>query len=212
MTDKVKARLDRGSQDGVVLVTQFEKSEINTGGSLFVTGPQVYSAEECAELRGLVDAQSETGKLEHDDGDLYATRRSRVLHIPAPRFPELADKIRAITASANKCFNFALTDIRENIQLAIYDSSDAGFFDWHLDIGGMDKGVRKLSVSVPLNDAADFEGGDLEFLSSGSTPQKVEQKIGHPVVFPSWLVHRVSPVTRGKRYSMVCWISGPSWK
>ncbi len=193
-------------------MTNFEKSEIATGGSLFVTGPQFFSTDELSDLRGLVDAQSEVAKLEHEDGNLYATRRSKVRYIPAPQFPQLADKIRAIATAANQCFNFTLTDIRENIQLAIYDSSDAGFFDWHLDIGGMDQGVRKLSVSVPLNDASDFEGGDLEFFSSGSQAEKVEQKAGYPIVFPSWLVHRVAPVTSGKRYSMVCWISGPSWK
>ena len=193
-------------------MTQFEKSEINTGGSLFVSGPEAFSAEERENLIGMVDAQSETARLEHDADDLYGMRRSKVLYIPAPQFPQLADRIRAIAASANRCYNFAITDIRENIQLAIYDSSDAGFFDWHLDIGGMDKGVRKLSVSVPLNDSSDFEGGQLEFFSNGSKAEEVEQKAGHPIVFPSWLVHRVAPVTSGKRYSMVTWISGPSWK
>lgn len=191
---------------------QFEKSEINTGGSLFVSGPQHFSVDEMTELRAMVDAQSEVGRLEDDEEDLYATRRSKVLYVPAPQFPQLADRFRAIAASANKCFNFALTDIRENIQIAIYDSSDAGFFDWHLDIHGTDKGVRKLSVSVPLNDRTEYDGGDLEFFPSASAGEIVEQKAGHPIVFPSWLVHRVTPVTRGRRYSIVCWISGPSWK
>jgi PKHD-type hydroxylase len=71
--------------------------------------------------------------------------------------------------------------------------------------------TRKISISIPLNDASEYEGGVLE-LNQGSTIVRMNQKAGLPVIFPSWLTHRVSPVTRGRRYSLVAWVRGPNWR
>ena len=70
--------------------------------------------------------------------------------------------------------------------------------------------VRKLSMSVLLND--NFEGGAFEFATYGKedciiTPIEVEA--GSVIVFPSWMEHRVAPVTKGIRYSLVTWFVGP---
>jgi len=70
--------------------------------------------------------------------------------------------------------------------------------------------VRKLSMSIILND--NFEGGAFEFASYKKekcviTP--IEAKAGSIIVFPSSMEHRVAPVTKGTRYSVVCWFLGP---
>ena len=70
--------------------------------------------------------------------------------------------------------------------------------------------VRKLSMSVMLND--NFEGGAFEFASYSKeecniTP--IEAEAGSVIVFPSWMEHRVAPVTKGIRYSLVTWFLGP---
>ena len=70
--------------------------------------------------------------------------------------------------------------------------------------------VRKLSMSVILND--NFEGGAFEFASYGKERcevNAVEASTGSVIVFPSWMEHRVAPVTKGTRHSVVMWFLGP---
>ena len=69
--------------------------------------------------------------------------------------------------------------------------------------------VRKISMTLLLSDPATFEGGDLEFMSKG---KNVKLKQGQAVFFASWLQHRVKPVTKGERYSLVMWFGGPPLK
>ena len=106
----------------------------------------------------------------------------------------------------------------ETIQITRYTKN--GFYSWHRDGIGAHKeiisrgSVRKLSMSVILND--DFEGGDFEIYRleehcsvCRDTPKL---KTGSIYIFPSVLEHRVSPVTKGTRYSLVIWFLGPPFK
>lgn len=78
---------------------------------------------------------------------------------------------------------------------------------------------RKLSVSINLSDSDDYEGGDMEFTDLPRTKQDKElntwtnkelfRQKGTVIVFPSFIRHRVTPVTKGTRYSAVAWINGP---
>ena len=70
--------------------------------------------------------------------------------------------------------------------------------------------VRKLSMSVMLN--SNFEGGEFEFVTYNKevgTITSIEATAGSIIVFPSSMEHRVAPVTKGTRYSLVCWFVGP---
>ena len=80
----------------------------------------------------------------------------------------------------------------------------------HSDWGGTNS-KRKLSVSIQLSDPDDYEGGDLE-LRWGKDPMKANREQSMITVFPSWTMHRVTPVTRGRRFSLVAWVSGPPFK
>jgi PKHD-type hydroxylase len=103
-------------------------------------------------------------------------------------------------------WNFDLTYC-EDIQITKYDSVNEGFYDWHLDINNFPNKIRKLSISIILNDS--FEGGAFEFRKSGLD---VTLKKGSILVFPSYLEHIVAPVNSGVRYSAVTWYSGPHFK
>jgi len=78
--------------------------------------------------------------------------------------------------------------------------------------------IRKLSVSCLLSDPKDYKGGDLEFqIRNQDDPTIVNntehiRKRGSIIVFPSFVWHRVKPVTEGTRYSLVIWNLGPPWK
>jgi predicted 2-oxoglutarate/Fe(II)-dependent dioxygenase YbiX len=99
--------------------------------------------------------------------------------------------------------------IEGNIQLARYDSSDRGFYDWHTDFADLAP-RRKISITVQLSRPEDYEGGDLELLFL-SSPRRMDRTRGAFIAFPSFAVHRVTPVTRGTRWSLVAWISGRRW-
>jgi PKHD-type hydroxylase len=68
--------------------------------------------------------------------------------------------------------------------------------------------VRKLSMTVLLNDPKEFEGGNLEIAGKDLLPMKQ----GHAAIFASFLQHRVTPVTKGVRRSLVMWFGGEPFK
>ena len=101
--------------------------------------------------------------------------------------------------------HFGFGDIRvtENAQFTEYP--EGGFYDWHMDCDvhmTHEPPVRKISMTVLLNDPSEFEGGHLELMAPGKF---AELKQGHAIIFASFLNHRVNPVTRGIRQSLVCW-------
>jgi PKHD-type hydroxylase len=102
-------------------------------------------------------------------------------------------------------------NLMENVQIGHYAKN--GHYDWHTDLSAPNnEGIqRKLSMSIQLNDPSKFKGGKLEFKT---LPDKEQPKMqqGSIVVFPSFLEHRVTPVTSGNRYSAVTWASGPAFR
>lgn len=104
-----------------------------------------------------------------------------------------------------------ITTGQEATQLARYKASDNGYYDWHGDMDAPKNGVqRKLTCVILLNDASEFEGGMLE-LKGVDTPVSLTKR-GSIIVFPSFILHRVTPVTAGNRYTATTWASGPSLK
>ena len=88
-----------------------------------------------------------------------------------------------------------------------------GFYGWHIDGAGShteldgDGNTRKLSMSIILN--SDYEGGDFEMRGLENQVPRLEE--GSIIVFPSFVEHRVTPVTEGIRYSLVTWFLGPPY-
>ena len=127
-------------------------------------------------------------------------------------------------ANQNSEWNFHW-DWAENCQFTKYTSGQ--HYGWHQDAWNEpykeDKGqavgkVRKLSVTVNLTDGTEYEGGDLEFYAGNPeiedqiiTVEEARSK-GSVIVFPSFLWHRVKPVTKGTRYSLVVWCCGTPFK
>jgi len=125
-------------------------------------------------------------------------------------------------ANENAGWNFKL-DWFEPIQFTKYLSTEKGHYNWHIDINkpyGTDrpdwKGKqRKLSTIISLSDEDDYEGGDFEFNFKNKQPGLDEswpvpelKKQGSVVVFPAYHWHRVKPITKGTRYSLVIWSLG----
>lgn len=101
-------------------------------------------------------------------------------------------------------FKYELSHIAP-IQLANYKGNEKGNYNWHMDCGSGP--IRKLSVALQLNDPNEYEGGEFLFMR-GSKEEKIPKEKGLAVFFPSFLVHKVTPVTSGERQSLVCWVNG----
>lgn len=106
-------------------------------------------------------------------------------------------------------FGFDLHALEQGLQFTHYVAPDE-HYTWHVD-RGRQSGVRKLSVSIQLSDPEEYEGGELE-LSFGPEPITMQKQKGMAVLFPSYTMHRVKPVTKGERFSLVAWVSGPPFK
>ena len=98
------------------------------------------------------------------------------------------------------------------IQFTEYHAAQAGHYDWHHDVNwnGQTISDRKLSVTIQLSDPSEYEGGDFEFDDVKTNADFSSQ--GTVLIFPSYLRHRVRPVTSGTRQSLVAWFFGPRWK
>jgi len=71
--------------------------------------------------------------------------------------------------------------------------------------------VRKLSVSIQLTDPKEYEGGEL-YLYEGDEGILMDKKQGTLIMFPSFVLHEVTPVTKGERNSLVTWVTGNQFK
>ena len=124
-------------------------------------------------------------------------------------FKKLAHIVSILNA---ECFRFDLSGFGEPIQLTNYDESENGMYGWHVDFGGKNSPSRKLSIVLQLSDAVDYEGGILELQPSCKDILQMSKQRGRIVVFPSWTLHQVTPVTKGVRQSLVAWISGAPFR
>jgi len=124
-------------------------------------------------------------------------------------FRKLGNVVSCLNA---RYFQYDITGFGEEIQLTNYNSSDKGMYGWHSDTGGSDQPSRKMSVVVQLSDPVEYEGGVLELKTNSDIPIKISKQRGALVLFPSWCLHQVTPVTQGTRQSLVLWVTGPRFK
>jgi PKHD-type hydroxylase len=140
--------------------------------------------------------------------------KTRISHISWIPFKKMADMYKDIervmkTTNGNH-FGFDGMTINEMAQYTEY--LEGGFYDWHVDNDvnmAHEPPVRKISMTCLLSPESEFEGGDLELMSEGKVA-KIKQ--GHAVFFASFIRHRVVPVIKGRRQSLVMWFGGTPFK
>lgn len=153
----------------------------------------------------LVDGHIEGGK------DI-AVRSSKIGFLPTCEetqwiFERLAGSVQRIN---KQFFNFDLVQI-DTLQLTEYSADYQGLYKKHIDILYQPFTSRKLSFTVQLSDPDTYEGGDLKMYQS-EHPEILKRGLGTINFFPSWTLHEVTPVTKGTRYSLVGWVSGPRFR
>ncbi len=123
----------------------------------------------------------------------------------------LYDKIAHLAKKSNdQLWNFDIIGLGEHIQFGEYSAEQSGKYEWHVDIGKNNL-HRKISISIQLSDPTTYDGGDLEFFKSRNIIKAPKEK-GTAILFPSFILHRVTEITKGTRKSLVIWISGPPLK
>ena len=139
------------------------------------------------------------------------TRTSHISWIPFKKMADMYKEIEQIMKTTNgNHFGFDGMTITEMAQYTEYP--EGGFYEWHVDNDvnmQHEPPVRKISMTCLLSPESEFEGGDLELMAEGKIA-KIKQ--GHAVFFASFIRHRVKPVTRGRRQSLVMWFGGTPFK
>jgi PKHD-type hydroxylase len=115
----------------------------------------------------------------------------------------------AVTSLNNQYFKFDLFGFSEGFQFTRYDAP-SGFYGMHTD-KFLNGPVRKLSLTIQLSAPEDYEGGELAF-QVNSRIDVMPKEHGKIIVFPSYVLHEVRPITKGTRYSLVAWITGAPFR
>ena len=146
--------------------------------------------------------------------DDSAIRSSIVKWIPQnDQWSWLYDKmINMATTANNVLWNFDLQTAPEQIQFTEYHASQGGHYGWHQDIGPGMLSLRKVSITVQLSGPEDYQGGDLQIWQGGDNPIDAPKGKGTVVIFPSYMMHRVTKVTSGVRRSLVLWVGGEHYR
>jgi PKHD-type hydroxylase len=146
----------------------------------------------------------------HRDPGHAATCGQQMCALPDREFAWLYARLGDAVGDVNaRRFKFAPDLVwSTNVQYMHY-GPDAGY-DWHVDLPEprLPGKQRKLAVSVGLSKPEDHDGGVLEIFPGGPAPIPLPLAPGEAVVFPAFVVHRVTPVTRGVRRVLVAWFAG----
>lgn len=127
----------------------------------------------------------------------------------------ITDMLWYYAREANRnAFGFDI-DYLPDIQYTKYHASENGKYGWHCDTFWANPSTydRKISIVIQLSDPSEYEGGDFQLdpIYPQLPVNEIKEK-GTVIVFPSFLNHRVTPVTKGTRKSLVSWIQGPKFR
>ena len=181
---------------------------VETTTPLF-TPEQCQMIIECGRRQKPQKAQVGMGK---PGGGLDTNKRvTTISWIPFKEMPEMYNQVNEFIQKANRN-HFGFGDIQITEQAQFTEYPEGGFYDWHTDTDvnmSHEPPVRKISMTCLLSPENQFEGGDLELMAPG---KRAKLKQGHAIIFASFINHRVAPVTRGVRQSLVMWFGGEPFK
>ena len=168
-----------------------------------------FSDPECDSIIEMAQAYEEMqAGITTDNTEDLLYRKSRVRWIECLHDNEwLWLKMATLAELANDNFyHYDLIGFKECFQYTEYEAPGE-HYTWHMDYGNGYMSQRKLSICVQLSNPDDYEGGELHMFYKHDV--EVAQKTrGTAIVFPSFTMHKVTPVTSGLRKSLVSWVSG----
>lgn len=193
----------------------FYPFEIDTNSVLIGVNDHFLTKEECEKVISYIN-KNENLK---EDGTTFAGktrsnyRKNLVRWIDEKDSEELGwliDRFHAAFFEVNtNHFKFDLYGLTESIQFTEYSKLNDKY-DYHTD-STLGSPVRKLSATVQLSDENSYKGCNVE-LKLENKNKILNRKQGSMTIFPSYILHRVTPLLEGTRYSLVNWVGGPRFK
>ena len=179
------------------------------------TTTPIFTPDQCRQIiecgRRQKPQQAQVGMNKPGGGTDTKKRVTTISWIPFKEMDHMYRDLDKFIQAANlNHFGFEDVRVTENAQFTEYPVG--GFYDWHMDCDtnmAHEPPVRKISMTLLLNNPSEFEGGHLEI---GAPGRFVELKQGHAICFASFINHRVQPVTRGMRQSLVVWFGGKPFR
>jgi PKHD-type hydroxylase len=181
------------------------------------TTAPIFTPEQCQMIiKSGREEPKQTAEIGNEKGDKEGvldteTRTSHISWIPFKKMNDMYKDIEKIMKTTNgNHFGFDDMQITEMAQYTEYP--EGGFYNWHIDNDVNFKHeppVRKISMTCLLSSENEFEGGDLELMKEGKV---AKLKQGHAIFFASFIRHRVTPVIKGNRKSLVMWFGGTPFK
>ena len=179
------------------------------------TTTPLFTPEQCQKIidagRRQKPQQAQVGMNKPSGGIDTKKRTTTISWLPFKEMEPMYNDINQFIQKANKN-HFGFGDIKITEQAQFTEYPEGGFYDWHMDTDvnmQYEPPVRKISMTLLLSPENQFEGGDLELMAPG---KRANMKQGHAIIFASFLNHRVAPVTKGVRQSLVMWFGGDPFK
>ena len=179
------------------------------------TTTPLFTPEQCRQIiecgRKQKPQKAQVGMGKPGGGVDTKKRTTTISWIPFKEMQPMYNQINEFIQKANRN-HFGFGDIQITEQAQFTEYPEGGFYDWHMDTDVTmqhEPPVRKISMTVLLSPENQFEGGDLELMAPG---KRVKLKQGHAIIFASFLNHRVAPVIKGVRQSLVMWFGGEPFK
>lgn len=177
--------------------------------------------EEMVELGGYQFSKGETG-----DGEAFYTNNRDIAYINPDQYSIWLFEIleNCVIEANSKIFNFDIQYVTDPLHYVIYPTPNkpdklgevrevGGHLDWHMDIGFGGTNRRKLATTVQLSDPNDYEGGDFQiWFSSTNDIINLPREKGDVLIFPSYMLHRITPITKGERRALVFWTGGEPFR
>ena len=171
-----------------------------------------FTKEECkkiiqiAKKKGMIK-----GTTLRDQSSKLGVRESKISWLyPSDNMAWVFRRVTDIVLNLNeRFFNFDIFGLNEGFQFTHY-KAPSNKYGKHVDRSS-DFIVRKLSISIQLTDPKEYEGGEL-YLYEDDQGVLMDKKQGTLIMFPSYVLHEVKPVTKGERNSLVTWVTGNQFK
>ena len=182
------------------------------------TTEPMFSPEQCQDIINAGHAEkpqtAQVGMNKPGGGVDKKKRTTTISWIPFDKLPQMYKKVDHQLSLVNlNHFGFENVRITEPAQFTEYPKK--GFYDWHMDLNAFGVGgqqpIRKISMTCLLSDPSEFTGGDLLFSEMGEK-KPLQLKQGQAIFFASFLRHKVAPVKKGIRRSLVMWFGGTPFK
>ena len=186
----------------------FETDQVN----LYAFWKKAFSKKECQTIINIAKNKGLIKGTTLNDNKTKDVRDSKISWLySSDNIDWVFRRVTDITLNLNKrFFKFNLFGINEGFQFTNY-KAPSGKYGKHID-RAMNIPVRKLSISIQLTNPKKYEGGELKLYNDKKEGSVMNKEQGTLIIFPSYTLHEITPITKGERDSLVTWVTGKQFK